>query len=271
MGIYAIGSLIVLGFLGGLVKIVGGLLYGSRALFVDAMTSLANMVSLIVITYYYHRSREPPDRDHPYGHHRLGFIGVVITMIAYGYVAGIASVELVYSSEYTVLSESITYALAGLVIYGLAIGLALRIGGFYRVYGFFTISELYESIVSLAACIGGVLYSYVIDYIGAIGLTGYIFYELFETGRETLSILVDTGASPELVNRIREIFEENGYKVLRIRIRRVAHNIYHGDVNLEVPSGTDINRAYTNIEKLKKVIWNKYRIDLSVEITPSTK
>ncbi|OYT38587.1 MAG: cation transporter [Desulfurococcales archaeon ex4484_58] len=258
--------ILILGFTGGLVKILGSILHGSRSLFVDALTSFANLVSLLATIYFYRVSRMPPDHDHPYGHYRLGFGGSFVSLIAYGYVAGIASMELLYSIEYTVELESLYYALAGLLLYGLAIYLSLEIGGFFKAYGLFTISELYESMVTLIAVVAGALYSYLIDYIGAIGLTLYIFYELFSIGRETFYSMIDKTAPQQLLEEVKRVFEEMGFQITDLRIRCIASNIYHGDIRIKMYRTMDLNNAYRLIKELKKYLKEKYNLELVVEI-----
>ncbi len=246
--------------IGGLIKIIGGLLYGSRALFVDALTCFANFVALIATIHYYRISLQPPDTDHPYGHYRLGYAGVIISLIAYGYVAGVASVELLYSVEYTVGFEAVYYAVAGSILYGLTIWLSMRIGGVFKAYGLFTVSELYESLVTIFASIAGALYTYLIDYIGAIGLTIYIFYELIMICRETISMIVDKSAPRSMVDEVKSMIEKHGYQVLDLRIRCIAPNIYHGDVRVKIPKNKTVS-----IDDLKKKLREKYNLDIVVE------
>jgi cobalt-zinc-cadmium efflux system protein len=254
--------IIILAFTGSIVKIYGGIVYGSRAIFVDALTSFANLVSLLAIIRYYILSLQPPDHDHPYGHYRLGYIGVLVSLVAYGYVAGLSSMELIYTTSYTVYLESVYYAITGFILYGLAIILSLRIGGFFEAYGLFTISELYESIVTILASLAGALYSYLIDYAGAIGLTLYIFYELVVIGREIAYIITDQSPPLDIVENIKRYIESSGYQVLNLRIRCIAPNIYQGDAIIEV---IDKGRA-VNLVELKKKLLKKYKLDIVFEL-----
>jgi len=261
-------ALVLLGFAGGLVKVLGGMLHGSRSLLVDALTSFANIVALLATIKFYRASLQPPDTDHPYGHSRLGFGGTMVTMIAYGYVAGIASMELVRSTKYVVDIDAVYYALLGLAIYGSVVAITLRLGGFFKAYGVFTISELYESLVVLAAVVAGAIYSYIIDYIGAIGLTLYIFYELVVIGRETFAILVDRSAPSKLISSVRKTFEEKGYQVKELRVRRIAHDQYHGDIRVKPKNRKDPNTLYREIRELKERLKEKHKLDLIVEVEP---
>lgn len=178
--------ILILGLAGAFIKIIGSVMHSSKALFVDALTSLANIIALVSTTHYYRISLQPPDTDHPYGHFRFGFGGTIVSLIAYGYVAGVVSMELLYTREYTVEFNAVYYAVSGLIIYSLAVLLSLKIGGFYKAYGYFTVGELYESFVTIIATFLGAIYYYLIDYIGAIGLSIYLFYQLTSICRETI-------------------------------------------------------------------------------------
>ncbi len=258
--------LLVLAFLGGVFKIIGGILYGSRALFVDALTSFANIVALLATIHFYRISSMPPDKDHPYGHYRLGYGGTMVSLITYGYVAGLASMELLYSTSYSIEYYSIYYALAGLATYGLVVYMAFRMGEYFKAYGLFTISELYESIVTVVAVVSGVLYSYLIDYIGAIGLTVYIFYELIQIGRKTLNIVSDQSAPRQVFEEVEKIFSSKGYRVIDLRIRCIAPNIYHGDTRIKADKNINAEEMKREIGEIKRFLRNKYNLDLVVEL-----
>lgn len=178
--------IIALTLSGSIVKITGGLFHSSKALFVDALTCIANIIALIFTTYYYRLSKLPPDIDHPKGHHRYGLGGSIVTLTIYGYVAGVVSVDLIYTREYVVDFNAIYFAISGFILYALSIYLSLRVSRYYRAYGFFTVVELYESSVTIVAVLLGALYYYLIDYVGAIGLTIYLIIGIIRICRETI-------------------------------------------------------------------------------------
>ncbi len=123
---------VLLALIGGMLKIIGGLLYGSRSLLVDALTSFANIAALLFTLYYYRLSTMPPDTDHPFGHYRLGVGGKIAVMISYSFVAGIAISELLTSTHYTVSLHSVYFALLGFIVYLGVIYVARLIGGIFK-------------------------------------------------------------------------------------------------------------------------------------------
>jgi cation diffusion facilitator family transporter len=64
----------------GIAKLVGGLLGGSYALVADAVNSLGDVVSTIVVLVALRVAQRPPDNEHPYGHTRAE--GIAATNVA---------------------------------------------------------------------------------------------------------------------------------------------------------------------------------------------
>src|SRR2546423_3494889 len=54
----------------GLVKLIGGVIAGSFALLADAVNSLGDVFSSIVVLVALRVAQSPPDEEHPYGHSR---------------------------------------------------------------------------------------------------------------------------------------------------------------------------------------------------------
>jgi len=259
-----IAVMLALSILGAVVKTLGGLLYGSKALFVDALTCFANIVALIAVIYFSKMSLLPPDTDHPYGHYRLGYAGVLITLISYSYVAGIATSSILISERYTVEFNSVIFAVAGFLIYSIVILLSRMLGGHYRSYGIFTVSELVESVVVIIASLGGSLVSYIIDYIGAVILTSYIFYEIYEEGKEMFEMLADTAPPQKFIEITRQAFQKEGFNVLNIRLRRTAYNLIHGDVLIEIDTSKPYGFYEEKFMKIKEELRMK-GIEVAIE------
>ncbi|ABN69241.1 cation diffusion facilitator family transporter [Staphylothermus marinus F1] len=262
-------AIIILALIGALVKIYGAIFYNSRSLLVDALTSFANIVALIFIVYFYKLSISPPDIDHPYGHHRLGIGGIIASIAAYSFVAGVSYTELVYSTVYTVQIQSVYYAIAGFIIYLITILLAIRIGSIFRTYGAFTVSELIESIIVILASLGGALYSYLIDYTGAIILTLYIFYEIIVSTREILSIISDKSPPYEILTSIRELFEKNNFIIQEMKIRVIHTGKYHGGFKVQSLDSKNYEDIWKKIQNIRRILLEKYGIESIIEIIPN--
>ncbi len=256
-----------LAVLGGTVKIAGGVIYGSRSLLVDALTSFANIVSIGAVMYYYRLSQRPPDADHHYGHERLGYAGVLATMLSYSFVAGVSSSLLALSTEYSVEFGSVYTAILGFIIYAAVVAAALKVGGFFKTYGAFTVSELIESIVVIVAAGGGALVSYLIDYAGAVVLTIYIFYELKQSYSELILFMSDTAPPASIVDNILSVIKDSGLEIKRYRFRIVSRGRIHGDIIIAHRPGMRVEDELAVMKRVKKIIEDKHRnTDIIIEL-----
>uniref|UniRef100_A0A7C2FNN3 Cation transporter n=1 Tax=Thermosphaera aggregans TaxID=54254 RepID=A0A7C2FNN3_9CREN len=253
--------LIVLGSLvGGLLKIAGGLFFGSNTLFVDALTSFANLLALFVVLYFRRATMMPADSDHHFGHERFEYIGVLVTMLAYSFVAGVSVARLSSLRDYSVGIEAFYLAVASIIAYLPPVMLSRRMSSSLRVYGEFTASEFIEASVGIVATIGGALYSYLIDLSGAFLLTGFIFYELLSNGRGLVEIMVDTAPPLNIYEKVVREAEVLGLKIEAIRLRRLSHAKFHGDIL--VKGSGDVTEK---VSRLKKTLKARYGMDVCVE------
>lgn len=262
--------LIILSMVGGAIKIWGSHIGGSRSVFVDAMTSIANTLSVALMFKFFKAGMEPPDKDHHYGHHRLILGGAISTLMLYSFVAGIIILNLVsvWGKPYEVDYESPLCAIVALIPYGLAIHIAKRSHSVTTLYAGFTAIEIIESGISIGSSIGGVFVSYIIDFIGALILTVYLFIELTKNFRSVVSAISDI-APKDIVEKIFKIVKDHGLEADRVRIRRVMEGVYQGDIIIRIPSDTSIEYAHQISDSIEKKL-KENGIDVTVHIEPST-
>lgn len=253
--------------LGGFFKILGGVLYGSKAVFVDALTSIANLIALLLAIKYWRSSLEPPDEDHHFGHHKLAFGGSISTLMIYSFVAGIATLKLLDLREYSISLSAPLMAFLGVVCYLISIIISRRFGTVFTHYSTFTVSELIEGAVVISASLAGALYSYLVDYSGAVLLTLYIFYELKKVFTEVLGFISDTAPSRDLINIVEEVFVRNGLSLSELRLRRVDSGHYQGMAFVLLKPGDDLTLASSKVNAVKDVLSN-YGVELVVEFKP---
>ncbi len=247
-------------------KIVGGVVYGSKSLLVDALTSIANLVALAATIMYFMRSLRPPDEDHHYGHRRLTYGGTILTLMSYSFVAGIAVTELMSPRPYSVSINAPILAVLGLVTYSVVVVLSRRWGKAFLPYSVFTVSELIESGVVIASSVAGALYSYIIDYVGAWILAAYIFYELTSITRDVIKIVSDTAPPQPTIEKIARILRELGLEPTRIRLRMVDDVTLHGDIVVRVPSSMMVIEVNDLIAEAERVIKERFNADVTIAL-----
>ena len=261
--------ILILSIIGGAIKVAGGVLFGSKALVVDAFTSIANIVAAVLVIYYYYRAMRPPDKDHMYGHHRLTIGGPIFTVAIYSVVFGIVFTDLLYNmgKEYVVSEYAPLMAFLGFLVYLLAIFLSKGVDVSFKIYAKFTGGELIESIVTILASFSGAFISYFIDFIGAIILSLYIIYEIYESIMNMIAVISDE-TSREIVYEIENELRRIGLDIERIRVRKIIEDIYHGDVIVRFPADTSIADAHSIVDEIERTLKNKYNIDITVHIEP---
>lgn len=264
-----ISVLITLSIAGGALKVYGSIAGGSKSVFVDAMTSIANVLAIVFVLRFFRASMDLPDADHHYGHHRLALGGPISMLMLYSFVAGVIVLDIVNSigRPYEVSYESPLYASIAMVPYGLAVVMAKRAHPIVSSYGGFTVIELIESLVSIASSLGGVVVSYALDFIGAIALMGYLLFELMESFRKLVEAVSDV-APREVISRIQEIGRNYKVEVRRVRVRRVIESVYHGDIIVEITSSTSLEKAHDIADSIEKEL-RKQGMDIIVHVEPS--
>ncbi|HDH07292.1 MAG TPA: cation transporter [Thermoproteales archaeon] len=250
------------------VKITGGIVYGSKALFIDALTCIANLVAISATLYFHKISLMPPDMDHHYGHLRLGLGGALVSAATYSFVAGLSLVDLLRFKEYEVSIYAPLMAGIGFLLYLLVIVISKNIGSSFKSYSLFTVSELMESAVVIISSLAGALYSYILDYSGALIITSYIFYEVYKTLKDIVDKLSDKAPSANLQEIVINEFERNGLSINRIRLRCLYEGRIQGDVTIIVDPEESVGRVYKKINRVLRKL-EKHGIELSVNIKPS--
>lgn len=77
-----------------IIKAVGGVLSGSRALIADALHSASDIVGSVVVLFAVKIASKPPDKEHPYGHGKAENIASIIIAL----LLMLVGVEIVISS-----------------------------------------------------------------------------------------------------------------------------------------------------------------------------
>lgn len=83
-----------------IIKGIGGVLSGSRALLADALHSASDIVSSIIILFAVRIANKPPDKEHPYGHGKaenVASIIVALLLIVVGIEISISSIKVLFS------------------------------------------------------------------------------------------------------------------------------------------------------------------------------
>mgnify|MGYP001772531120 CR=1 FL=1 len=253
-------AIVIIALIAGALKITGGVVYHSNTLFVDALTSVANIVVLLAIIRFKRMAEMPPDLEHHFGHERFEYAGVTVSIVAYSFVAGLAIAKLFYNTEYTVSFDSFYCALTATLLYLALVIYTAKSSPSLKAYGIFTLSEVWEGVAGIVASVGGSLVSYMVDYGLAVFLTAYIFIEVYHQGRGMVTILLDSAPPQSMYQNIVSLIESKGGRVRRLRLRVLFPGVVHGDAVVE---------GDVDVGALKRILREK-RVDMCIEKVKGT-
>lgn len=118
------------------VKLMLGLAVSSTGLVADAVHSLSDMASSLVVIFSFKISSKPPDMEHPFGHAKAEYIGtlvVALMMVMAGFQIGQQSLSALWGGSATVEGPPFTLAVFVTLLFLMVAKEAL--GGFSRVLG----------------------------------------------------------------------------------------------------------------------------------------
>lgn len=256
---------IAFSFFAGLFKVLGGVVGESKAVFVDALTSIANTLSIYLIYSYYRKSLKPPDQDHHYGHFRIALGGPVATLMLYAFVLGLVVSDLVHSfgEPYYVKSYAPIFASIGMALYAVAIAVARRVPELSIYYTKFTAIEFIEGLSTIASSVGGMLISFWIDYTTAVALALYLVYELWESLNSVVYTISDY-SEKSIVEEITRFLNSSGFEVRRIRVRKVFGDIYQGDAIVKPEN--QIANVSEAVKRVEDEIRKRFKTDLVIKV-----
>ncbi len=223
-------------------KFLGGIYGRSKALLADAIHSLSDLLTDILVLIGLHFFDKKEDKNHPYGHGKvetLSTIGVGAILLLAAVSIGIGAVTAIYRGEataphrYTILIAAISI-IAKEVLFQVTIRTGKRIGSeAMTANAWHHRSDSWTSAVTL---VGVALASYVpslrsLDSAAAIVVSLFILKISIDILRGSVSKIIDTSPSPEFLDSVRE--EVNG-----IRGVKSSHDLtgrYYADsIRMEV-------------------------------------
>ncbi len=260
-------------------KIIVGTLAGSVALIADGYHSLADVLSDIGILLSLKAASQPPDENHPYGHHSFETLGAIVVAVFMLVTAG----GIFYKSITAMVQGTFLHpempalwaSLASVVIKEIMARYTLFVGRQHGSPALLANGAMHRSdaISSLAAAggIGGAIAGWpILDSIGALVIALFILRIGWDLLRENVMALMDTMPEKELVDEIRQAGQSVNcvQELLDLRVRQrgswflvdlgitvhpdhtieTAHNIAHtveDTIRKDVPK---IARVFVHVE-----------------------
>lgn len=247
-----------------LLKLIVGFLFNSQVLIADGIHNAGDVIASATALGSMRISAIPPDEDHPYGHGKAEVVGAsmvaVILMLAALYI-GYHSILLLFEPPaqphviaLLAAAVSMIWKLA-LYVYTMKIGRAANSKGLIATAQ----DHLADVYASAAAFLGiglaliGEHYDYELlaygDPIAGIIVALLILKLAYETGRESIDILMEKAVQPQKIDAYTTVLSAmpEVKRIDRIRAREHGHYIVVDirigvDATLTIQQGHDISR-----------------------------
>ncbi|MCF7804537.1 MAG: cation diffusion facilitator family transporter [Candidatus Marinimicrobia bacterium] len=240
---------IVLNFFLFVFKLIIGLTVNSLALIADAIHSLSDTATSIVVIVGFKISNKPPDREHPYGHGRAEYIATLIISILL-VVTGIEFIQTGIKRIAEPVTIQIGIPLLAAVVFTIVI--KEMMGQFSKHLGdaidsdtlaadsWHHRTDAISSALVLVALIAGMFGLPSLDGVASLGVAGVLIYTGYDIARNAIDSLLGKPPKPELVRKIRRMAKEVEYVLDAHDI--VVHNYGQGKfINLHIEVDESIN------------------------------
>ena len=264
-------------------KFTAGILGHSHALIADAVESLADIFSSIIVWRGVVVAAEPADEDHPYGHGKAEPLAAALVstmlLVAAGWIAVQAFREIGHPhpapAPYTLIVLVLVICIKeGLFRFVLREALSMESSAVHTDAW----HHRSDAITSLAAAIGisvalfgGKGYESA-DEVAAMVAAGIIVWNAWRLLRPALNELMDRSPSRELSERIREIAEsvQGVERVEKTLVRKMGYHFY-ADMHVEVDPQMTVQHSHDIAHEVKDKIRSQLpRVrDVLVHIEPS--
>lgn len=240
----------------GIVKLIGGIIGNSFALIADAVNSIGDVMSTVVVLIALHYAQQPPDTEHPYGHTRAEGIAasnvaivVIISALFVGWEAiqritiehGIPPVWTLWiAGTNVILKESLYH-------YNVHIG--NRTGSTVIIANAW--DHRSDALSSLAVLLGlaiirfGGLRFFWADEVASLVVVIAIIWSGIKLFRSSASELMDLQADPEFVDQIRSaaLSVEGVENVETLWVRKSGLE-YFADIHIEVDQNLTVAEGH---------------------------
>ncbi|NWN90797.1 cation transporter [Marinobacter adhaerens] len=239
----------------GIIKVIGGALFHSHALFVDGVHSFTDVASDLLVLGVMRLSRQEPDENHPYGHQRIETFGTLVlgsVLIAVG--AALAwqnTLRLVEGDINTIPGWPVLVAAVISVAskewifrYTKRVGLEIR-SDLIIANAWHSRTDALSSLVVLVATVGAMLGVLWLDVLAAVAISIIIIHIGWKFTWDSVQELVDTGLSTDDTALLKDIARNTDgvLDVHELRSRRMGQDILL-DVHLVVRPEISVSEGH---------------------------
>lgn len=266
------------------IKYLAYVVTGSVALYSDALESVVNVVAASAALFAVWMSSKPPDREHPYGHHKAELLSAVLEG-ALIIVAALLIIKEAYEAFLT--PRIITEPVQGLLINGVATALnagwsvfLVNRGRAWRspaieADGWHILTDVWTSIGVLGGIVLATLTGWtILDPLLALAVAANILYAGWHIVGRSVSGLLDEAAPDDIQARIRAAIGAHGDGAIEahdIRTRHAGRATFI-EFHLVVPGDMSVDEAHDICDRLEAALEAEIEgSDVVIHIEPDRK
>ena len=237
------------------IKLFAGFFAHSNAMISDAIHSLSDVLSTVVVLIGVKMASKEPDEDHPYGHERLECVAALllsIMLFATGIGIGIAGIKnIIYNNEIVVPGVlALVTAIVSIVIkegmYWYTRNIAKKINsGALLADAWHHRSDSLSSIGSFIGILGARLGYIYFDSVASIIICIFIIKVSIDIFVDSIDKMVDKSCDDATIKKIKEIVSKNKnvIEIDNLRTRKFG-GVAYVDIDISVDRHLSIEKAH---------------------------
>ena len=263
-----------------LMKFFVGSVTGSIAITADAVNNLSDAGSSAVTVFGFRMAGKPADRDHPFGHGRIEYITAMIV----SFIILFMGAELAIQSVKKIRTpEDVRFSAVGAIIIAVSILGKLWLAFFNKKLGKRIDSPAMTAVVAdslsdiaatsvtlIALTLSNFFPSLHIDGWLGILVACFVLKAGFDIFRDTLSSLIGTPPSKELVDEIKNkiLAYDHVSGIHDLIVHNYGPEHYFATVHVEIPADIDVMVGHDIIDNIENDIKKEIGIDLTIHYDP---
>lgn len=249
------------------IKFVVGVIANSGAMISDAIHSVSDVFSTIIVMIGANAAAKDPDQEHPYGHDRMECIAAIVLAIVLfitGIGVGITGVKKIFGGNYGDLAVPGALALVAAVI-----SIVVKEGMFWytRFYGkkvdstalladaWHHRSDALSSVGSFIGILGARLGFPICDPLASVVICLFIVKAAYNICKEALDKMVDKSCDDETERKISDLIKsQEGVISLDLLMTRMFGSKLYVDVEIGADENTPLRDSHAIAENVHNAI-----------------
>ena len=254
-----------------LFKLISGIFGHSLAMISDAIHSISDVFSTIIVMIGIKLSNKEIDENHPYGHERFECVASIILsfmLFMVGFMIGYKGLMNIISGNYKNVSIPTLLPLIAAIIsiiikffmflYSIRCAKIINSNAL-RADSYHHLSDSLSSIGSLIGILLALIGYPIFDSIASIIICIFIIKISIDIFRDTINQMVDKSCSDEIINNLKNdiLNNENVLNIDMLKTRMFASKIY-ADIEIAVDKNLSLIEAHEIAESIHNDLEEKY-------------